>query len=107
MDKKVEGYKKVSVWSPFVNQVLDEEEQQIEKDIAAGLYVEAPDQVERLKQWQKAAASMRKRSPVTVRLMERTISALKSRALEEGVPYQTLMSSILHKYVTGRFKERD
>ncbi len=107
MDKKFDGYKKVSVWSPFVNQVLDEEEQQIEKDIAAGLYVEAPDQAERLKQWQQAAASMRKRSPVTVRLMERTISSLKSRALEEGVPYQTLMSSVLHKYVTGRFKERD
>jgi predicted DNA binding CopG/RHH family protein len=107
MDKKVDEHKKPSVWTPFLNQVLDEEEQQIENDIAAGLYVEAPDQAARLKEWQKAAASMRKRSPVTIRLMARTISALKSRAFEEGVPYQTLVSSVLHKYVTGRLKERD
>lgn len=107
MDKKVDDHKKPSVWSPFVNQVLDEEEQQIENDIAAGLYVEAPDQAERLKEWQRAAASMRKRAPVTIRLLERTISKLKLRAFEEGVPYQTLMSSVLHKYVTGRLKERD
>lgn len=107
MDKKVDEHSKPSVWSPFVNQVLDEEEQQIEKDIAAGLYVELPDQAERLKEWQLAAASMRKRAPVTIRLMERTISKLKSRALVEGIPYQTLISSVLHKYVTGRLKERD
>lgn len=107
MDKKVESSKKVSVWSPFINQVLDEEEQQIERDVAAGLYVSAPDQAERRKQLQKAAASMRKRSPVTIRLMDNTILALKTRAIEDGLPYQTLLSSIIHKYVTGRLVERD
>ena len=34
MDKKFDGYKKVSVWSPFVNQVLDEEEQHAQRDAA-------------------------------------------------------------------------
>jgi hypothetical protein len=31
--------------------------------------------------------------------------ALKTKALEEGIPYQTLVTSILHKYVTGKIKE--
>jgi hypothetical protein len=34
------------------------------------------------------------------------LAALQNIALEEGIPYQTLMSSILHKYVTGRLIER-
>jgi hypothetical protein len=30
---------------------------------------------------------------------------LQARAYEEGVPYQTLIASVLHKYVTGRLRE--
>jgi predicted DNA binding CopG/RHH family protein len=34
------------------------------------------------------------------------MSQLKVRAREEGIPYQTLVSSILHRYLTGRLKEK-
>ena len=41
--------------------------------------------------------------------MERGISfkAIQKRALEEGLPYQTLISSLLHKYVSGRLVEKE
>lgn len=42
---------------------------------------------------------------INVRISKRDVEALKTKALEDGIPYQTLVTSILHKYVTGRLKE--
>jgi len=43
---------------------------------------------------------------IDVRISKRDVEALKTRALEEGIPYQTLVTSILHKYVTGKLSEQ-
>jgi len=42
---------------------------------------------------------------INVRISKRDVEALKTRALEEGIPYQTLVTSILHNYVTGKLEE--
>lgn len=42
---------------------------------------------------------------INVRISKRDVEALKTKALEEGIPYQTLVTSVLHKYVTGTLKE--
>ena len=42
---------------------------------------------------------------INVRISKRDVEALKTKALEEGIPYQTLITSILHKYVTGKLEE--
>ena len=42
---------------------------------------------------------------INVRISKRDVEALKTKALEEGIPYQTLVTSVLHKYVTGRLTE--
>lgn len=42
-----------------------------------------------------------KNKRINIRLSEKDIALLKLRALEEGMPYQTLISSILHKYIYG------
>lgn len=107
MDKKVSDKSRPSVWSPFANQILDEEEQEIENALAAGEYVPAPNQTERLKEWKRAVENYKKKKAVTVRIYERTLRDLKVRAMQEGIPYQTLLTSVLHKYVTGQLKERD
>ena len=44
---------------------------------------------------------------VTMRLSESLIAELKKRAEEEGVPYQTLASIVLQKYVRGAYLERE
>jgi predicted DNA binding CopG/RHH family protein len=53
-----------------------------------------------------ARATFRKDRRVNIRLTEKDLVDLQLRALEEGIPYQTLMASILHKYVTGRLVEQ-
>lgn len=42
---------------------------------------------------------------INIRLSEKDLSNLKARSLEEGLPYQTLVASIIHKYVSGKLKE--
>ena len=49
---------------------------------------------------------MSKDQRVNIRLSEKDLEDIKIRALEEGIPYQTLMGSILHKYVSGRLVEK-
>ena len=42
---------------------------------------------------------------VNIRLSSGDLSDIQIKALEEGIPYQTLIASVLHKYVTGRLTE--
>ncbi len=53
-----------------------------------------------------ARSTMSKEKPVNIRLSAKDLEDLKIRAMEEGIPYQTLMGSVLHKYVTGRLVEK-
>ncbi len=54
---------------------------------------------------QAAARTFRKDRRINIRLSRHDLEALQRRALREGVPYQTLVASVLHKYVTGVLKE--
>lgn len=53
-----------------------------------------------------AQAALLKNRRVNIRISSRDLEGLQARAAEEGVPYQTLMSSVLHKFVSGRLIER-
>jgi predicted DNA binding CopG/RHH family protein len=44
---------------------------------------------------------------VNVRISSKDLEALQKRAIQEGIPYQTLLASILHKYAAGRLVEKD
>lgn len=52
-----------------------------------------------------ARNTQRKDKRVNIRISEKDLALLRERASIEGIPYQTLMSSVLHKYVSGRLKE--
>ena len=43
---------------------------------------------------------------VNIRLSSIDLSDIQVRALEEGMPYQTLIASVLHKFVSGRLVEK-
>lgn len=49
-----------------------------------------------------AAATFRKDKRVNIRISGKDLEALQKKALEEGLPYQTLISSLIHKFVSGR-----
>ena len=53
-----------------------------------------------------ARATAIKDRRVNIRLSSGDLNDIQVRALEEGVPYQTLIVSFLHKYVSGRLTER-
>ena len=89
------------------NVQLDEEERDLLESYERGEWVTVPDVEVRIAEYQEAArAFFRKDRRVNIRMSNRDILALQELAQEEGIPYQTLMSSILHKYVTGRLIER-
>ncbi len=65
-----------------------------------------PDPEKEIKRYAKYASDYcRKTDRITIRISPEDKESLKARALEEGIPYQTLLSSIIHKYLTGRFVE--
>jgi predicted DNA binding CopG/RHH family protein len=53
-----------------------------------------------------ARATFKKDSRVNIRISSKDLEAIQKKALEEGIPYQTLIASILHKCVSGRLVER-
>jgi predicted DNA binding CopG/RHH family protein len=53
-----------------------------------------------------ARATFRKDKRVNIRISEKDLRDLQKRAMRQGIPYQTLISSVLHKYVSGRFTEK-
>ncbi len=52
-----------------------------------------------------AEAMFKKDARINIRLSSKDLRGLQKRALAEGIPYQTLIASILHKYVEGRLSE--
>jgi len=80
---------------------LSEEELEILSAFEAGEYksVLTP---ERKKQLQIVAKeTFKKDRRINIRISSHDLESLQRRALEEGIPYQTLVSSVLHKYVSG------
>jgi predicted DNA binding CopG/RHH family protein len=85
---------------------LDSEEKEILKAFEAGEFKRVKDADDLLRRHKSyAEATFRKDARINIRLSSRDLRALQKRALAEGIPYQTLVSSILHKYVEGRLRE--
>lgn len=85
---------------------LDVEEQELLDSYEAGEWQSVKDSIrlEGLQAYAKAAIAKDKR--ITLRLSSIDLEGIQIKAIEEGIPYQTLISSILHKYVTGRLVDR-
>lgn len=83
-----------------------------EKDILESYendeWLEVPDMKNEIeKHASYAKSTTRKDKRVNIRMSQRDLESLQRKALEEGIPYQTLISSLLHKYVNGRLIEKN
>ena len=81
-----------------------------EKNLLKSLDSEGWSSVKDIKFYKKhlketAIKTMLKDSRMNIRISKRDLGRLKAKALEDGLPYQTLVSSIIHKYLTGKLKE--
>ncbi len=54
-----------------------------------------------------AKSTFKKSRRVNIRISEKDLEAIQKRALEEGLPYQTLISSLLHKFASGRLIDKE
>ena len=85
---------------------LSDEEVEILRTYESGEWVSVEEiEAERQRYADIARATFRKDKRVNIRISSKNLDALKKKALEEGLPYQTLISSILHKYVNGKLEE--
>ena len=82
--------------------ILDKEEKELLESYENDEWVSVADS-ENSTQYKAAAKNtFKKNKRVNIRISEIDLELLQERALMEGLPYQTLMASVLHKYVTGR-----
>ena len=84
---------------PFEAEILDAFEKGSLRSVASKA------ELSRLRSAARATAIKDRR--VNIRLSAGDLQDIQVRALAEGLPYQTLIASILHKYVTGRLEERE
>ena len=86
---------------------VSKEEKEMLDSVEQEEWVSIPDFRKEAKRYQDyARATFRKDKRVNIRISEKDLTKIQKRALQEGLPYQTLISSILHKFVTGQLKEK-
>ena len=84
---------------------LDEEEVKILKDFERGELTSINNFKEEKRQLEEAAHNfLQKDRRINIRISSRDLETLQKKAVKEGMPYQTLISSTLHKFVTGKLK---
>ncbi|CAK8710549.1 Antitoxin [Candidatus Electrothrix gigas] len=81
---------------------LDKEEQDILDSFEKGEWVRVENPEEEIRRHQQYASNtLKKDKRVNIRLSSKVLEELQVAALRQGIPYQTLMASILHRYVHG------
>ena len=85
---------------------LTKEEKEIVKSFENGEWVPAADRSRRKQELMRYARNTpRKDKRLNIRISERDLIELQRKAVREGLPYQTFVASILHKFVNGQLVE--
>ena len=86
---------------------LSKEEKELLDSVERGEWRTIPNFKKEAKRYQDyARATFRKDKRVNIRISEKDLVNIQKRAIQEGLPYQTLISSVLHKFVNGRLIEK-
>jgi predicted DNA binding CopG/RHH family protein len=86
---------------------LDKEERGLSRSVEKGEWRSVRDLEAEIKAAKSIAdATIAKTQRMNIRIAEKDLIALRVRAMKEGMPYQTLVSSIIHKYLAGRLVEK-
>ena len=87
---------------------LKNNEQELLESFEAGEWQSVPDREAEVSRYREyATATFKKDRRLNIRISSKDLNALQKRALREGIPYQTLVASVLHKFVSGQFRESD
>ncbi len=84
---------------------LDKEELKILRDFERGELESIKSFRDETRKLEEAARlTFQKNKRINIRLSSRDLEGIQKKAAKEGIPYQTLISSTLHKFVTGKLK---
>jgi len=84
----------------------NEDEEKLMTSVENEEWISVDNLEEEIEKAQAAARETFKKSErMNIRISQRDLNGLKVRAMEEGIPYQTLVSGIIHKYLSGRLLE--
>lgn len=87
--------------------VLDEEEKDILESYERDEWVPVKDKKQEIKKLQQYAKNtLAKDKRINIRMSSKDLDQVQTIAAQEGIPYQTLVSSIIHKYVSGYLVEK-
>jgi len=87
--------------------LLDDEENELLQSLETGEWESVDNLKIEISQHKEVAKNtLRKDKRINIRLSSNDLESLKTNAVEMGLPYQTLVSSVLHQYVTGRLVQR-
>ena len=82
---------------------LDKNEKELLASFERGEWKSVKDLPRAKKHYREAAReTLRKDKRINIRISQRDLEGLQVKAVREGIPYQTLISSVLHKYVASR-----
>ncbi len=86
---------------------LSKEEKEILSAYEKGDFKSIPNVKREIEKYRRYAKyTLQKNKRMNIRISERDLIHIQRKAVEEGLPYQTFISSILHKYITGHLIER-
>ena len=85
---------------------LTKEEKKINRDMAAGKYIPVADFEKEKAELERAAREHLERTTISIRVPLVDLNMVKSIAKEEGLPYQTLLNSIIHTFVREKTRQQ-
>jgi predicted DNA binding CopG/RHH family protein len=86
---------------------LDTEEQDILESFERGEWKPIKNKEEEIRRYAGyAKATLKKDKRINIRISDKDLESIQNVAIEEGIPYQTLISSLIHKFVTGKITEK-
>ena len=81
---------------------LDRDERELAKSIEKEEWISDLTKKEKKQYEEYARYSLSKRKRINIRMSERDLKKIQAKAIEEGIPYQSLISMLIHKYNEGK-----
>ena len=88
------------------NKYLDDDERQLAESLENEEWVSDLTKEEKQKYEASAHNSLNKQMRINIRMTERDLMKIRAKAIEEGIPYQSLISMLIHKYNEGKMSIR-
>ena len=85
---------------------LDKDEKKLAKSLENDEWVSDLTNKEKKQYQEYARYSLNKQKRINIRMTERDLKKIRAKAIEEGIPYQSLISMLIHKFNEGKMSTR-